>query len=302
VEEEKPVKHRISLRANRIRDGWPGVRSGSRRKSAHSPHYGAVAILGIALTLAPAALAQSGNSSDVSKSKNLSAPLSHDLSGVWMPYPDTDLPPGTGKYAIDPSARPALTPWGQEKFSASRPLLGPRAIPGEENSPSLKCDPDGPPKLLNHPNPFEIVQMPGRVLMFFEEQHIWRNIWADGRPLPKDPDPGYLGYAVAHWEGDTFIIETSGFNDKQWADPFGDPRSDQMRLTERYRRLNHDTLEQQIIIDDPKAYTKIWVSLPKLYKFEPGWEIAEWFCVVDEEKPYDDTVRKPAGVAPGKAK
>jgi hypothetical protein len=219
-----------------------------------------------------------------------------------MPYPDTDVPPGTGKNAIDQSTRPVLTPWGQEKFNASRPLLGPRAIPGEENSPSLKCDPDGPPKLLNHPNPFEIVQMQGRVLMFFEEQHIWRNVWADGRPLPKDPDSSYLGYAVARWEGDTFIIETIGFNDKQWADPFGNPRSDQMHLTERYRRLNHDTLEQQIIIDDPKAYAKVWVSPPKLYKFEPGWEIAEWFCVVDEDKTYDDTVRKPAGVAPVKAK
>jgi hypothetical protein len=263
-------------------------------------YRGALTILGMVLTLAPAALAQSGNPSDVSKSQNFSAPLSHDLSGVWMPYPDTDVPPGTGKYAIDPSARPALTPWGQEKFNASRPLLGPRAIPGQENSPSLKCDPDGPPKLLNHPNPFEIVQVPGRVLMFFEEQHIWRNIWADGRQLPKDPDPSYLGYAVARWEGDTFVIETSGFNDKQWADPFGNPRSDQMHLTERYRRLNHDTLEQQIIIDDPKAYTKTWVNLPKLYKFEPGWEIAEWFCVLDEDKTYDDTVRKPAGVAPAK--
>jgi len=296
------VKDRISLRANRIRDGWPGVRRGSRRKSLHAPYFCGLTILGIMVTLAPAASAQSGNSSGVSKLQSLSAPLSHDLSGVWMPYPDTNVPPGTGKYAIDPSARPAFTPWGQEKFNASRPLLGPRAIPGEENSPSLKCDPDGPPKLLNHPNPFEIVQMPGRVLMFFEEQHIWRNVWADGRPLPKDPDPSYLGYAVARWEGDTFIIETNGFNDKQWADPFGDPRSDQMHLTERYRRLNHDTLEQQIIIDDPKAYTKIWESRPKLYKFEPGWEIAEWFCVVDEDKTYDDTVRKPAGVVPGKGK
>ena len=120
--------------------------------------------------------------------------------------------------------------------------------------------------------------------MFFEEQHIWRNIWADGRPLPKDPDPSYLGYAVGRWEGDTFVVDTIGFNDKQWADPFGDPRSEQMHLTERYRRLNHDTLEQQIIIDDPKAYTKAWVSPPKLYKLEPGWEIAEWFCIVDEDK------------------
>ncbi len=284
------MTHRISLSAERFLKSWPDLRKGLWRNIFRVALCAALLMPGTT-----GALAQAGKSSDDAKTQDAAASDSHDLSGVWMPYPDTDVPPGTGKNAIDQSTRPPLTPWGQEKFNASRPLLGPRAIAGEENSPSLKCDPDGPPKLLNHPNPFEIVQMPGRVLMFFEEQHIWRNVWADGRPLPKDPDASYLGYAVARWEGDTFVIETIGFNDKQWADPFGNPRSDQMHLTERYRRLNRDTLEQQIIIDDPKAYTKVWVSPPKLYKFEPGWEIAEWFCVVDEDKTYDDTVRKPAG-------
>lgn len=65
-----------------------------------------------------------------------------------------------------------------------------------------------------------------------------------------------------------------------------------------YRRLNHDTLEQQIIIEDPRVYTKPWVSPPKLHKLEPGWELAEWFCVLDENNSYDQVVRKPAGVAP----
>jgi hypothetical protein len=244
------------------------------------------------------ALAFSGAIHAQEATVTLAGPLSHDLSGVWMPYPETDVPPGTGKNAIDQTSRPPLTPWGQARLDASKPLLGPRAIPGQENSPSLKCDPDGPPKLLNHPNPFEIIQIPGRVFMFFEEQHIWRTVWDDGRLLPRDPDPSYLGYAVSHWEGDTFVVDTIGFNDKQWADPYGNPRSEQMHLTERYRRLNADTLEQQIIMDDPKSYTKAWISPPKLYKHEPGWEIAEWFCIADEDKSYDNTVRKPAGVAP----
>ncbi len=134
--------------------------------------------------------------------------------------------------------------------------------------------------------------------MFFELGHIWRTVWTDGRPLPKDPDPSYLGYSVGKWDGDTFVVETIGFNDKLWDDSFGNPRSDETRLTERYRRLNHDTLEMQITIDDPKAYTKTWISPPKLHKLEPGWEIAEWFCVLDEDKAYDEVVRKPAGVAP----
>jgi hypothetical protein len=98
--------------------------------------------------------------------------------------------------------------------------------------------------------------------------------------------------------GNTFIVETIGFNDKQWDNSFGNPRSEQTRLTERYRRLNHDTLEMQMIIDDPNAYTKVWVSPPKLLKLEAAWEIAEWFCVADEDTAYDQAVRKPAGVPP----
>ena len=255
-------------------------------------------LMAAGILLAANVLAQNGKTSDEGKMREASTPLSHDLSGVWMQYPQGDVPGTPGMNTVNERFRPPLTPWGQARFDASRPLVGPRAIPGEENSSSLKCDPDGPPKVLNHPNPFEIVQIPGRMFMFFEEQHIWRTIWADGRELPKDPDPSYLGYAVGKWEGDTFVVETIGFNDSQWVDAYGNPRSEQTRLTERYRRLNHDTLELQVTIDDPKSYTKAWISPPKLHKLEPGWEIAEWFCVVDEDKAYDQVVRKPAGVAP----
>lgn len=256
-------------------------------------------LVSTAVTLLSSTLfAQAGNPSGASKMQEAPAPLSHDLSGVWMQYPEGDVPGTPGMNTVNQRFRPPLTPWGQARLDAARPLVGPKAIPGEENSPSLKCDPDGPPKLLNHPNPFEIVQIPGRMFMFFEEQHIWRTIWADGRELPKDPDPSYLGYAVGKWEGDTFVVDTIGFNDQQWVDPYGNPRSEQTHLTERYRRLNHDTLELQVTIDDPKSYTKAWISPPKLHKLEPGWEIAEWFCVVDEDKAYDQVVRKPAGVAP----
>ena len=255
-------------------------------------------LMAAGILLAANVLAQNGKTSDDGKMREASTPLSHDLSGVWMQYPQGDVPGTPGMNTVNERFRPPLTPWGQARFDASRPLVGPRAIPGEENSSSLKCDPDGPPKVLNHPNPFEIVQIPGRMFMFFEEQHIWRTIWADGRELPKDPDPSYLGYAVGKWEGDSFVVETIGFNDSQWVDAYGNPRSEQTRLTERYRRLNHDTLELQVTIDDPKSYTKAWISPPKLHKLEPGWEIAEWFCVVDEDKAYDQVVRKPAGVAP----
>src|ERR1700694_5636870 len=161
--------------------------------------------------------------------------------------------------------------------------------------------PPGVPRVETHGgHPFKIIQMPRELVLLYETStnEVFREVFTDGRPLPKDPQPSWKGYSVGKWEGDTMVVETIGFNDRQWDDSFGNPRSEQTHLTERYRRLNHDTLEMQIIIDDPKAYTKVWVSPPKLHKLEPGWEIAEWFCVLEEDKAYDEVVRKPAGVPP----
>jgi hypothetical protein len=292
------MRHRASLPVQQTLENRSGAVRDLRRMVFEMRFAVHIAVLGAALALASLTFAQTGKVSEAAKTQGAAEPLSHDLSGVWMQYPQGDVPGTPGMNTVNQRFRPPLTLWGQARLDAARPLVGPKAIPGEENSPSLKCDPDGPPKVLNHPNPFEIVQIPGRMFMFFEEQHIWRTIWADGRPLPKDPDPSYLGYAVGKWEGDTFVVDTIGFNDKDWADAYGNPRSEQTHLTERYRRLNRDTLELQVTIDDPKSYTKPWVSPPKLHKLEPGWELAEWFCVVDEDKAYDQVVRKPAGVAP----
>ena len=111
--------------------------------------------------------------------------LSHDLSGVWMQYADGTDPAFTRMNGVDDRTRPPLTSWGQAMFDAAKPLMGPRAVGGQEDSAALHCDPSGPPQLLILPNPWEIVQIPGRTFMFFEEYHIWRTIWTDGRTLPK---------------------------------------------------------------------------------------------------------------------
>jgi hypothetical protein len=263
---------------------------------------GSLAFLGAALAFSPIVFAQTNSQADkpseTAKTQGAAPALSHDLSGVWMQYRDGDVAGTPGMNGVNEKFRPPLTPGGQARFAAAKPLSGAKAVAGKEDNSALRCEPSGPPQILILPNPWEIVQIPGRVFMFFEEQHIWRTIWTDGRPLPKDPDPSWLGYSVGHWEGDTLVVETIGFNDKEWVDLYGNPRTPTTHLTERYRRLNHDTLEQQIIIDDPTVYTKPWVSPPKLHKLEPGWEIAEWFCVLDENKDYDQVVRKPAGVAP----
>jgi hypothetical protein len=262
---------------------------------------GSLLVLAAALSTCSSVLSQNNPAAGTNKTPAATSSepnsLSHDLSGVWMQYADGMEPGFARMNGVDDRVRPALTPWGQAKFDTAKPLMGPRAVGGAEDSAALHCEPSGPPQLLILPNPFEIVEIPGRMFMFFEELHIWRTIWTDGRPLPKDTDPSWLGYSVGKWDGDTFIVETIGFNDKVWADLAGNPRSEQMHLTERYRRLNHDTLEQQIIIDDPKSYTKTWVSPPKLHKLEPAWEIAEWFCATSEEQSYDEQVRKPSGGA-----
>ena len=255
-----------------------------------------VAVLGAMAICSATLFAQAKQSTGKTTVPVSNGPLSHDLSGVWMQYPDGDVPGTPGMNGVNEHFRPPLTPWGQAQVDAAKPLQGAKAVGGKEENTALKCEPSGPPQVLILPNPWEIVQIPGRVFMFFEEQHIWRTIWTDGRPLPKDPDPSWLGYSVGHWEGDTFVVDTIGFNDKEWVDLYGNPRSEKTHLIERYRRLNHETLEQQIIIDDPKTYTKPWVSPPKLHKLEPTWEIAEWFCAQGENKAYDQVIRIPAGV------
>jgi len=268
------------------------------KKSKTQRWFAMMIVPAVLLPFSPVLFAQTSEQSGTANAPAAAAALSHDLSGVWIAHPDSRFPDLPGMDVVNQAVRPALTPWGQARFDAAYPIVGPRAVAGEENDPVLRCVPDGPPMLLTLPNPFEIVQIPGRVLTLHEETHVWRTIWADGRALPKNLKPTWLGYSVGRWEGDTFVVDTVGFNDRLWADAFGDPRSEQMHLTERYRRLSHDTLELQITIDDPKAYARPWVNPPKLYKLEPNWEIAEWHCVVEEDKAYDDVVRKPAGGSP----
>lgn len=212
----------------------------------------------------------------------------HDLSGVWMPNK------GVLREMIKENSHPPMTPWAQERFDATIPTQGSRRVAGKENDPFLKCEPFGIPKILIDDQPFELVQVPGRVFQFFEIYHIWRTIWTDGRELPNNPDPTWMGYSVGKWDGDTFVVDTVGVSDRTWVDFFGDPHSDAMHVTERYRRVDQKALSIAITIDDPKAYAKSWVNPPFLYTLEP-WEIAEHFCIFDEESQYGRDIRIPSG-------
>jgi hypothetical protein len=93
----------------------------------------------------------------------------------------------------------------------------------------------------------------------------WRVIWTDGRPLPKDPDPRWYGYSVGHWEDDsTFVVNTIGTDERSWLDNAGNPHSADLKVEERYHRVNHDLMELTVTLDDPKAYTSPWTPRNKM--------------------------------------
>jgi len=118
-------------------------------------------------------------------------------------------------------------------------------------------------------------------------------IWTNGRALPKDPDPQWMGYSSGKWDGDTFVVNSLGFDERTWFDHFGNPVSDDMTLEERYRRIDRDTLELDMVINAPKAYTKPWVSEKKTFRLAPKTEIQELFCVPSEEQRFNQLVRDP---------
>jgi len=217
-----------------------------------------------------------------------------DLSGIWYPVGNNG---GFGQ-SFPSKEPPPLTAWGKMTFDAAKPSSGPREASTTTNDPSLRCDPPGIPRIFFLPRPLEIAYIPGRMLIFYETNSTVREIWMDGRKLPEDPDPWWYGHSVGKWEDDfTFVVETLGFNERTWLDSFGHPHSDQLHLTERYTRREHDTLAVQITVVDPKAYTKPWVGEPRTYKPRPNWELEESYCSIEDEQNYFKGVTLPAGPA-----
>jgi hypothetical protein len=224
------------------------------------------------------------------------AAANRDLSGVW----EMAHVKGQGILGVYSEPMPPLTPWGKEKYDAAKPGYGPRAAPGG-NDPSLSCSPAGIPRvMLMDMLPFEIVQTSDRVFVFFEWQHLWRQIWLNRSEHAKDVSDTWMGDSIGHWEGNTLVVDSIGFNDRTWLDHNGDPHSDEMHLTERYERVDQNTLKVNYIIDDPKTYTHPWVSDSKLYQLMPKEErkIEELFCVPEDEDAFTRRIRMPAAAPP----
>jgi len=235
----------------------------------------------------------------------------HDLTGVWQRGGDRGINPVV----------PEMTPEGLKMFNANKPSYGRplgaplngehigrvRAVPpAQGNSLVGDCNPPGVPRLYFEPEPVEFIQGPGKLLQFFSWTRALREIWTDGRMFPEDVDalmPTWYGYNIGKWEGDTFVVDSLGYDERSWLDHFGYPHSAGMRMQERFRRVSADTMEMVLTINDPLIYKTPWVSQKNIFKLVPrkeltlnGWYgFLEGICAPIDEGDFNSRVRNPAG-------
>src|SRR5207253_3013331 len=126
----------------------------------------------------------------------------------------------------------------------------------QKDDPTTTCHPLGVPASDTVPIPYKIVQTPGLVVILNEGDTAWRQIFTDGRKHVETQIPSWMGYSVGHWDGDTLVVETTGFNDKSWLDRVGHTHSDQMRVVEKFRRKDLGHLDVTVTIEDPKMFTR----------------------------------------------
>ena len=212
-----------------------------------------------------------------------------DLTGVW----------GQNRIQLNRDA-PPMTPDGRARYEATQSVetAGGQAVSNSKD-PMLICDPQGWPRWFTYNYGFEFAELPGRLIQFLEWGHTFRTIWTDGRALPEDPDPRWLGFSIGRWEGDTLVVESNGFDERSWLTEnrrdrrFGYTHSDALRTEERYRRVDYNTIEVTLTITDPKTFTEPWVTTGNLLR-SPKTEIGEYFCVPSDSFDYIEQVLKPA--------
>jgi len=197
-----------------------------------------------------------------------------NLSGVWGALPPARAAaPSVGGTPAPPVAAPgpppgpsgsvfgnigAQIPGGAPYQPWAAELVKQRMADNSKDNPDAHCLPMGVMQMTSHPFPRKIIQTPAEVVMIYEASGTTvREIFLDGRPLPPgDAQPWWNGYSIGRWEGDTLVVETTGFLDEGWLDVRGSPLTSAGKLTERYRRPTYGSLEIEVTIDDPKAYTK----------------------------------------------
>jgi len=202
-----------------------------------------------------------------------------DISGLWQP-------PGPYVGNIAVNLRPGevpFQPWAEALYKQ-------RKETESKDDPTGWCIPGGVPRSDAVPYPFKVLNAPGMVMILYEAVHSFRQIFADGRSLPKDPNPTWLGYSIGHWDADAFVVETTGFNNKGWLDNGGHPATDALHVIERFQRRDFGHMDLVITIDDAKAYTKPWtITMP--LKLLPDTDLLEYVCA-ENNKDIDHLVGK----------
>lgn len=187
-----------------------------------------------------------------------------DFSGLWRP---ADI------FLIEDISL------GLKKGDAISPTPAAEAIMKKHQSkddPETNCLPTGVPRQA--PYPWKVIESPPYIYFLFEGNiHSYRQIFMDGRAHPKDPNPTWYGHSVGHWEQDTLVIDTVGFNDLFWFDFVGHPHTEQLHTIERYSRPDRDTLREEVTIEDPGAYTKPF-TIQAAHRLLPGDELMEYIC------------------------
>jgi hypothetical protein len=228
-----------------------------------------------------------------------------DLTGTWAgPGSGMAVPRG------EAAEKPLLTPLGQQLMSQNKPLG--KFSPAGTNDPHVRyCDPFGVPlNTVQEIRGLSFATMPNRVVMLLLYQDLWREIWTDGRSLPTNVggagtdalDPRYNGYSVGHWEDDyTFVVDTTGMDDRTWVTAAGYPHTVNAHVQERYTRLDHNDLKLTVTVDDPKIFTKPFSLGTYNFKWIPNQELDEWLCVPSEVQQYLKEMGDPAGSDPNAA-
>jgi hypothetical protein len=225
-----------------------------------------------------------------------------DFSGLWeparsasgrggqsmngtppLPYPiptTPDDPPVGQFFNIGAGLKGGLpmTPWAAQ-------LRAQRKGDDNKDNPDALCEPLGLTQLHMHPQPRKIVQTPHEIVILYEANGNTRQILTDGRPLPSDPTPWWYGYSVGHWDGDTLIVETTGFRDDVWLDVEGSPLTGTGKMTERWRRPKFGLMQIDITVEDPKAYTKPF-TVRVNHQLMPDNSLMEFVCEERDAKHY----------------
>jgi len=149
-------------------------------------------------------------------------------------------------------------------------------------SPLSHCLPEGMPLLEMAPAPYKIIQTPGLTVMLYERDTTYRQIYTDGRKLPQDPAPTWLGYSVGKWEGDVLVVDSAGFNDRGWLDARGHTHSESLYMTERFHRIDFGHMEVRLTINDPQTYTQPFTVTLKQHLM-PDSDLLESFCAENEK-------------------